>query len=194
MSKPQHSTAVADNSSIRFTAHPPERRQGDKSVTLAVGGCCCCCCCCLHTLGGIVGGVTGSLRAIERQPRRIVDPNFPFPFRRDEEELIDTGFPAAILYWLLVAFLVGVTALVTYVAEGMRDPSLLALGLFIAVMILPALQLGASVLAVIVIGIFYADRADALARIGKITLWSFAGGMIGMLMMAGCFGMLKGLR
>src|SRR4051794_12873011 len=74
---------------IRFTARPPERH-GGKPVTLAVGGCCCCCCCCLHTIGGIIGGITGSVRPIPRTPRHINDPNFPFPFRRDEEETIDT--------------------------------------------------------------------------------------------------------
>lgn len=189
MSQPPVSVPAQDPSVIRFTAHPPERGLPGKSVTLAVGGCCCCCCCCLHTIGGIIGGVTGSLRPIDHQPREILDPDFPFPFRRDEEEIIDTGLPPNLLYWLLVGFLIGLTAVISYVAEGTYNPNSLGVGLFVAVMILPALQLGASLLAAIAIGLFYPDRGEALARIGKITWWSFAGSMIGLVAMGGCCGM-----
>src|SRR5207249_4307610 len=94
---------------IRITTHPPERPSGVVPITLACGGCTCTCCCCLHTVGGVIGGIAGSLRPIQQTPRRILDPNFPFPFRRDEEELIDTGLSPTLLYWLLLSFLVAVT-------------------------------------------------------------------------------------
>jgi hypothetical protein len=142
----------------------------------------------LHTIGGIIGGISGSVRHLDLPPRAIDDPNFPFPFRRDEEEAIADGFPPSVLYWLLVSFLLGIAAAWTFVAGGMRRPEDLFVGLMVGVMILPALQLGASVLACIVIGLFYEDRSAALARIGTITWWSFAGGMIGMVAMGGCCG------
>ena len=62
------------------------------------------------------------------------------------------------------------------------------LGAILAVMVLPALQLGASLLTAIVILIFYPDKNFPLRRIGWITLYSFLGTMIGVTLMAGCCG------
>jgi hypothetical protein len=152
-------------------------------------GCCCCCCCCLHTIGGLVGGISGSLTRIDR-PRRPLDPDFPFPFRRDEME-DEATFPSGAMYWLLVSFLCAVTAVVFYVGEGARDPTALLWGLGVAIMILPALQLGASVIAVIGVALFYTERTVAFIRIGKITLWSFVGTMAGLFLMGGCCGVLS---
>jgi hypothetical protein len=173
---------------VTVTAHPPERARQGGSVVLPCG--CCCCCCCLHTIGGLVGGLVGSLRPVEKRPRRVEDPDFPFPYRRDEFEEEGT-FPAGILYWLLVSFLMGVVAVFYYVSEGATRPEELFTGLLVALMVLPGLQLGASALAAIGVGFFYADKRPAFERVGKITLWSFVGTLAGIGLMGGCCGVLS---
>jgi hypothetical protein len=174
---------------VRVTAHPPERARRGAPVILPCG-CCCCCCCCLHTIGGLVGGVVGSVAQI-RPRTRPVDPDFPFPFRRDEFDEEAPAVPPAVLYWLLVSFLIAVTAVWYYLSSsGPRLPEELLIGLFIAVLILPGLQVGASVLATLAIALFYGEKALPLIRVGKITLWSFVGTLAGLLLMGGCLGVL----
>ena len=67
------------------------------------------------------------------------------------DEFEDEGpvLPATALYWLLVLFLIAVTAVWYYVDRGAARPDDIFVGLLIALMILPALQLGASLLATI---------------------------------------------
>jgi hypothetical protein len=137
-----------------------------------------------------VGGIVGSLQAVEKAPRRVEDPDFPFPYRRDEFETEGT-FPAGILYWLLVSFLMGVVAVVWYVNQGATQPEDLFYGLLVALMVLPGLQLGASVLAAVGVACFYTDKRPAFVRVGKITLWSFVGTMAGLFLMGGCCGVLS---
>jgi hypothetical protein len=178
---------------VQVTAHPPERARRGAPVILPCG-CCCCCCCCLHTVGGLAGGVVGSVLRV-RPRHRPVDPDFPFPFRRDELDEEGPTFSPALLYWLLVSFLMAVTAVWYYLAEATRgplagDPQNLLLGLLIAVMILPGLQAGASVLATLGIALFYGEKVTPLMRVGKITLWSFVGTLVGLLLMGGCCGVL----
>jgi len=178
---------------VRLMAHPPERGKRPTSVTLASGCCsCCCCCCCLHTIGGLAGALSGSLLTI--QPHlRPVDPSFPFPFRRDELDQEDTTFPAAALYWIVVSVLILVVTVGFFVQETMPnfdEPSFLIGGVLIALFCLPAIQLAASLLSLIVVAIFYREKYVSLVRIGKITLWSFVGSMAGALVMAGMCGLL----
>src|SRR5262245_14305707 len=104
------------DSPLDITRHPPEHGPGGTPEVLPAG-CCCCCCCCLHTLGGLIGAVTGSVSLIEPPPKRM-DPDSPFPFRRDEFEDEGPVLPATALYWLLVLFLVGVTCVWTFISEG----------------------------------------------------------------------------
>src|SRR5262249_21424743 len=154
-------------------------------------GCCCCCCCCLHTLGGLIGAVSGSVSTIvpRREQFYTEDEDSPFPFRRDI--VLDEGpiIPATLLYWMLVSFLIALTCAVTYIKQGGTNPSDLLAGLFIAFMILPALQLGASLLSCAAIGLFYPAKSVPLVRIGRITLWSFVGSGAGLLVMGGCCGL-----
>jgi hypothetical protein len=180
---------------VRVTAHPPERARRGAPVTLPCG-CCCCCCCCLHTIGGLIGGVVGSVAQIRPSPRPV-DPDFPFPFRRDELDEDAPTVAPSLLYWLLVSFLIAVTAVWYYLpSSGSRgpfsgNPQELLIGLFIAVLILPGLQLGASVLMILAIALFYGEKVTPLMRVGKITLWSFVGTLVGLLMMGGCVGVLS---
>jgi hypothetical protein len=175
---------------IQVTAHAPERGKRSASVTAACG-CCCCCCCCLHSIGGLVGAITGSLLTVRPRPRPV-DPSFPFPFRRDELDQDEGTFPIAIIYWLLVLLLIAAVSVYYFLTartSGVLDPSDLFLGALIALFCLPALQLGASMLTLIA-ALFYMDKVTALIRVGKITLWSLVGTVVGILIMvAMCGGM-----
>jgi hypothetical protein len=127
------------------------------------------------------------------KPRpRPVDPSFPFPFRRDEFDEGEGTFPIAIIYWLLVLFLVGVVSVYFFFTAGgpTLEPSNLGVGAIIALFCLPAIQLVASLLAVLAAAIFYTDKTTTLIRVGKITLWSFVGTTAGILIM---FAMCGGL-
>jgi hypothetical protein len=182
---------------LTVEAHPPERgRSGD--VVLPAVGCCCCCCCCLHTIGGLAGGLAGTFQGLPARPRKMLDPDSPFPFRRDEFEDEGPLLPAGVLYWLMVSLLVVVTIVWPFFFGGSsflgrgapgRVDALWA-GLFTAVMILPALQLGASILTLIAVALFYPERYLPLHRLGRITLWSFVGTMAGLGLMGGCCGVL----
>jgi hypothetical protein len=184
-------TPVPDPLPLEVTRHPPEHGARAAPDVVPAGCCCCCCCCCLHTLGGIGGAVLGSTMRIETNPLRTYDPESPFPYRRDVFEEDQPLIAPTLLYWLLVALMVAGTCAVTFLSSGTANPeTTLMIGLFIAVMILPGLQLGASLLAVIVVALFYPERSYSLRRIGKITLWSFAGTALGLLLMGGCLGAL----
>jgi hypothetical protein len=134
--------------------------------------------------------LVGSAREVRARPRPV-DPDFPFPFRRDELDEEGPIIPAGVLYWMLVSFLTGAVAVYYYVSQGAKDPQDLLYGLLIAVLVLPGLQLGASALAVLAIGVFYADRATALRRVVQITLWSFVGTMVGIALMGGFCGVVS---
>ncbi len=172
------------------TRHPPEHAAHTPPDILPAACCCCCCCCCLHTLGGIGGAVLGSTMRIDTSPGRVYDPNSPFPYRRDVFEEDQPLIPPVLLYWLMVALTVAGTCVATYGYDGFRNPEMLLAGLFIAVMVLPGLQLVASLLTLVVVALFYPERSYSLRRVGKITLWSFAGTSLGMLIMGGCLGAL----
>jgi hypothetical protein len=173
---------------VTITRHPPEHGNAATPEVLPAG-CCCCCCCCLHTLGGLIGAITGSVMHVAPTPVRM-DPDAPFPFRRDEFEDEGPVLPVTALYWLLVLFLMSVTAVWYYIQQGATNPEALFLGLLIAFMILPALQLGASLLSLLAVALFYPTQSVPLRRVGKITLWSFVGTLIGVALMGGCCGII----
>jgi hypothetical protein len=185
MKRPATRTGPAPDA-VEMTAHPPERRRHGGAVVLPCG-CCCCCCCCLHSLGSLIGGIVGSVQSVKAPPRPV-DPDFPFPFRRDEFDVEGPVLPAGILYWLLVCFGLGVTAVWFYLSEGTNRPENVFVGLLVALFFLPAVQLGASLVAAVAVLLFYTDRAAAGIRIGKITLWSLVGTLIGIAIMGGCCG------
>jgi hypothetical protein len=180
-------TPAPDQVSPSVTRHPLEH--GDRPAPdVLPAGCCCCCCCCLHTLGGLGGAIFGSSAHIDTRPARSLDPDCPFPYRRDvfEEDL--PLIPPTLLYWSMVTLSVMATCILTYLWTGVNSPGALFAGLFFAVMFLPGLQLVASLLSVLIVALFYPERSYSLRRVGKITLWSFAGAILGMLLMGGCLG------
>jgi hypothetical protein len=176
---------------LRWTVHPPERRHRTSSLNLPCA-CCCCCCCCLHSLGSLIGGVVGSVKQLNLSPRELDDPDFPFPFRRDELEEEGAILPAGVLYWLILSFLLGVGAVWYYFTTRSGQLEDLLTGLVIGLCLLPIPQLGASILSAIVVSLCYADRRAALARIGSITQYSFIGTIIGLALL-GCFCVFFGL-
>ncbi len=171
---------------VTLRRHPAERRAAP-SVILPQFGCCCCCCCCLHALGSLVGGVVGSVTPIAEEPKPV-DPDFPFPFRRDELENEPDFMPATALYWLLVLFVLACVPVWFFFDRSSPDSAFY--GLLAGLFFLPLVQLGASVVCLIGIAIFYIDKANALRRLGQITLWSFVGALAGIGIMAGLCGLL----
>jgi hypothetical protein len=164
---------------VTVTAHPPERRRGGRSVVLPCG-CCCCCCCCLHSVGGLIGGLAGSIATVNTPPPQ--EPDGPFPFRRDYEE-DDPLVPPAMLYWLIVLFGSAVVTVVPFVADGFKNPEQLLIGGVIALMVFPGVQLAASLVAFLIAAFAYRDRRRAAVRLAKITGWSFVGGLAGTFVM-----------
>jgi hypothetical protein len=174
---------------VTLTAHPPERPRNPTSVTLPCG-CCCCCCCCLHTIGGLIGGIVGSVTPIPREPRPV-DPDFPFPFRRDEEEEDPMPVPAGVLYWIMLMVSVAAATLYYYWKEGRQRFDDLYLGVLVALFFLPGLQIAATIASFIVVGLFYTDKVNATKRIARITGWSLAGTALGIALMGGFCGLLS---
>jgi hypothetical protein len=129
-----------------------------------------------------------------KRPVPRINPDDPFPFRRDVFDEEGPLMPAGILYWLMVSFLIAATTVGHYFYSGAVNPSELMIGMLVAVMILPGLQLGASVLTALIIAFFYPEKQLPLARVGKITVWSFTGTMIGLVGMAGCCGIFSLVR
>jgi hypothetical protein len=171
---------------VEVTVHPPERRRRHSSVIAAQACCCCCCCCCLHTIGGLIGGLVGSLLHVRPSPPvPSQDEDSPFPFRRDEPGPSFT-LSAALVYWVLFSLLSLGTFLYFLLENGpgSREPIWAGIG---TVLVMPGVQLAASLLAVLVAAVcprgLMPDKRAALVRIGTISLWAFVGGLVGMLLM-----------
>jgi hypothetical protein len=167
---------------ITVVAHPPERRRRAGTVPAQAGACCCtCCCCCLHAIGGIIGAVAGSVVRVEPTPK-APDPSFPFPFRRDEE---DPEFPflPVLLYWALFLLLTGLTWLgLTLSGPRVAPGDMVGWGV-VLVIVLPAVQLGASLLSLLLVSVLpttaVPDRPGARKRVLRILIWSLVGTLTG---------------
>lgn len=141
---------------ITVQAHEPERRR--RSVVVAPCCCCSCCCCCLHSIGSLTAAITAGAT--------------------------ESGQPAAGLYWRCVVGVLIATAVGSVVMTG--NPGGGFLVVLIAILALPVVQLAASLVAVVLILVLpCSDRAAFLWAIGKITLWTVLGAVIGLLMMFG---------
>jgi hypothetical protein len=179
------SARPAQPPSVQVTVHPPERRRRHSSVIAAQACCCCCCCCCLHTVGGLIGGLVGSLLRVRPSPPLYKeDKDSPFPFRRDEPGPSFTLSPA-LTYWVLFSLLSLGTFLYFLLADsGPREPIWAGI---CTVFVMPGVQLAASLLALLVVAVcprgLMPDKRAALVRIGKISLWAFVGGLVGTLLM-----------
>lgn len=154
---------------IRFEAHAPER--GRRSTTLMAHGCCCCCCC-LHSIGGIAGAVWGGVR------RNAPDPDtLTTQARVDEEEGLKAARRLTIrAYWLILTLIAFVSIAIGVVA----NPSESVIGAIIVALLLPAGQLLASIITLVFLAVKNPPRKDDSLRVlGRITLFAFLGGVIG---------------
>jgi hypothetical protein len=190
MARSKRPSNATDAPAIRLTAHPPERHRRADPVILPCA-CCCCCCCCLHSVGSAIGGLVGSVKQLDLPPREITDPDFPFPYRRDEVEEEGPLIPVGVVYWLLVTFLLGVGTVWYFLSSRSGRVEDLLTGLIIGLCLLPIPQLGASILASLSVVVFYADRRAAFARLGYITLYSFVGTVIGLVLLGAFCGLLS---
>lgn len=156
------------SSKIEIVAHPPERRRG--CTTLLSAGSCCCCCCCLHSLGGVVGAIVGGSRGLP-------------PTAAEHLEARSAERYAVKVYWRSMVAVV-VLALIASLLENPGSESVL-IALLVVALGLPAGQLAASVIALITLNALpHARKADSLRRLGRITLYSLVGGLIGTALMA----------
>jgi hypothetical protein len=176
---------------VIVTVHPPERRHRG-GVVVPSCACCSCCCCCLHTIGGLVGAVMGSVQKI---PESVAPPpqelDSPYLQRRDEIEE-ENLLPPQLVYWFTVLVMICATSGVYFLLDGptTRPVEGLLSGAMVALMILPALQLGASLLAAMILLLFSPNVSHSMRRLGRITLWSFVGTLIGCAAMGGCCGVM----
>ena len=115
---------------------------------IAACGCCCTTCCCLHSLGGLIGAATAGW------PRTVED-------RR-----------ATVTYWCCLLALFTGALCVGWFSESRGDPVLLIL-----VLLLPGIQIAASVVAAIIARIIAGPKAPW--RIWSITWRGFVGAVIG---------------
>jgi len=170
-----------DQPPVQMQAHPPERRQRG-GVNLACGATtCCCCCCCLHSVGGLVGAaVAPVLGTAQPKPwrQRLVQHYYD---DEDEPQRAQPGVSGAGLYWLLLLAVTPGAAGVVFllVRDVLVTGILLALGL-------PLLQIGASVLSFIGLALWpRPDQTLQMSQVGKITLGSVVGTVLGLVVMVG---------
>lgn len=129
---------------------------------LCNGGCCCCSCC-LHSLGGLIGAATVSVKNLK-----------------------SPGASVIMVYWTTLA--VAAVFLLIFVAAAVPEGPVIA-----ALLLLPLAQLAASIIAWIWVGNRKEESPNKKAELrllGKITLWSFLGVVAGVVAMVVGFQML----
>lgn len=162
---------------VKLEAHPPERG-GSRSITLACG-CSCCCCCCLHTVGSVVGAGVGS-----RTPAALRAAKAP--------EANESRSSAKKLYWLSLLFVSAVVPGIYFASETPHDveEAFLVVGA-ILLGALPLVQLGASLVTAILLGVAPATvipaKGEAFRALARITLGTVIGAVIGSILVAVIF-------
>lgn len=153
-----------------FIVHRPERRA--RSTTLLAPGCCCCCCCCVHSVGGAAGAIYGSLRRNAPLPESLVTEEQV----REEREVSAAHRYAVKIYWLALT----IVGFLTIIVSMIVDPKEPILGPGLILGFLPVGQLAASLISAIYILWGPPVRKDlCLRRIGRITVFSFLGAVLG---------------
>ncbi|GMV19105.1 MAG: hypothetical protein AMXMBFR56_73290 [Polyangiaceae bacterium] len=154
---------------MRVARLPPER-----STRLAVVGSvccssCCCCCCCLHALGGLVGAAMGSAWAVVPS---ATEANASTPSGARDGAALTVA-----VHWTVV-FALSVAAFVIGSLVDVHDG--IWIGLASVVLGLPAFQLAAFVLGLVLAPLFpVPNKGSALKALGKIALVSFLGSLLG---------------
>jgi hypothetical protein len=142
---------------IRIERRPPERRWPPVVVGSVCCSTCCCCCCCLHTLGSVVGAAGASVVA-------SADPS---------------GRVATGIYWGALFLLAIPSGALVLVSDE------LSTGVIAYLILFPALQLAASLLALPLVALIpLENRGRALGAIGTITGASVVGAIGGSIVFA----------
>lgn len=158
-------TTPEPESLFTLHAHRPERGARRQDAVMLCCGCCCCCCC-LHSVGSLVGAAVAS---------------------GADKTALDHRTSAAPLYWLLLA--VGGILAAVFGGPLLGAHSDASAGVWILALGLPAIQLGVSVVAALIIAVVptYPDKGAYLASLAKITGGAIAGTVLGIvLMVVGC--------
>lgn len=156
---------------------PAERGAGAAPIA-AAGGCCCCCCCCLHTVGSIIGAVTA------HPPKQPVDDMLAPPTAVVGTTTAEPKYTVWREYWISTLLLCTVAFPLLFLRDvDAKDLTVPAMLLAFA-MILPAVQLGASVVTfVITTTSKRPGKSERLQHLSRITLRAFVGALIGLAMM-----------
>jgi hypothetical protein len=169
--------------SVELRRHPGERRPRREVILAQVGGgcCCCCCCCCLQSVGGLIGGILGTNSRLDKVSEPAEAPVETAPSYAGESVM------CRVYWWLLLAVFVG-AVFVAYntwghsfgYLPGSMVPAGILAGLAVVGVLLPVVQLVVSGLALFFLPLIAADQRNAaLRRLGRITLWSVFGTLIG---------------
>ena len=140
---------------VEFRPLTPERRRGTTTLAQAgcgCGCCCCCCCCCLHSVGGVVGALLVSGSETEEESRSVAA--FWYSF---------------LALTLVIAVIMGTTT--DWGSGGI---------LLVLALVLPAIQLGACLLAFLLGPL--TGELD-YSKVGKIMGYTIVGSVIGLLVM-----------
>jgi hypothetical protein len=168
---------------IAFRAHPPERLVRSLARGHIAGGCCCCCCC-LHSLGSLAGAVLGSFFPSERPSAGAMPASAKL--RDDELDGPARNAPARsaanTIYWLVTLGVLVLASMFAIARGGSFDATS---ALFVLAIFLPALQLAASLISLLIFVSVPELRQDSRIwkRLGFVTLWSIGGCLLGLLIM-----------
>jgi hypothetical protein len=162
-------------SGVTFERLPPERRITAPSAA-AAGSCCCCCCCCLHTVGSVVGALSAKTPKV---------PDNPVPNAVVGTAAVEPNYTVTKEYWVTVLVLTLVSLLISAM-DG--EAVVWAIGY---ALVFPGIQLAASL--VVAVRNKCSSRPgkdERMKHLGSITLRSFIGGLIGIVIMLPMFGLL----
>jgi hypothetical protein len=152
----------------------PAERGGVPPTAAPAGGCCCCCCCCLHSVGSLLGAAT------TKPPQPPTD---DLPAAVVGTPKAEPRYKVTRAYWLTVLLLTTVALPVICYTQGLRLDAVEEWGL-LAIMIMPAIQIAASI--VVWIGELRSTRPgrrERLRHLGDISIRTFSGAAIGVLVM-----------
>ena len=166
---------------VTFERLPPERRIVAPSAASA-GSCCCCCCCCLHTVGSLIGALSG------KAPKA---PEETIPTAVVGTDRVEPNYRVTKEYWATLLILCTIAGPLFVISEGGGNWRVEEWLLMYAIF-LPVVQLATSV----VVAIRNAaskrpGKSERLAHLGSITARAFVGGVFGILAMLLLFGMMK---
>jgi hypothetical protein len=174
---------------IVFRRHPAER--GVASGTSSVSGCCCCCCCCVHTIGAVIGAVSGARARLVGAAEAPAGKLLP----GDPGETSPRPLAVVRLYWVLTFILTEIAAFWMALADTrhftsvsdwlLRVAGVTAAGsLGLALMALPlAMLLAGAITASIVALAPLPGRQEGLRRVGRMTVRMIVGSVVGLLLM-----------